>query len=153
MTGRNPGLCTMFPVPRYFFTNMSYPNVPNQFDLLDRTEDLHASQCLPQCILRFGWKWISILSWILWTRFLIPGTNPNTTGLPVRTAAPDRPPWQQPPLAVLKAVRHGSPKQVVSPRHSMYAIYAYIDPSNHPNVGIYTIHGASGSGESDTSNA
>ena len=26
----------------------------------------------------------------------------------------------------------------------MYAIYAYIDPSNHPNVGIYGIHGASG---------
>ena len=23
------------------------------------------------------------------------------------------------------------------PRHSMYVIYAYIDPSNHPNVGIY----------------
>ena len=30
------------------------------------------------------------------------------------------------------------------PRHSMYAIYAYIDPSNHPNVGKYTIHGVSG---------
>ena len=30
------------------------------------------------------------------------------------------------------------------PIHSMYAIYAYIDPSNHPNVGIYGIHGASG---------
>ena len=30
------------------------------------------------------------------------------------------------------------------PIHSMYAIYAYIDPSNHPNVGIYTIHGAFG---------
>ena len=26
----------------------------------------------------------------------------------------------------------------------MYAIYAYIDPPNHPNVGIYGIHGASG---------
>ena len=26
----------------------------------------------------------------------------------------------------------------------MYAIYAYIDPPNHPNVGIYSIHGASG---------
>ena len=26
----------------------------------------------------------------------------------------------------------------------MYAIYAYIDPSNHPNVGIYGIHGVSG---------
>ena len=23
------------------------------------------------------------------------------------------------------------------PRHSMYAIYPYIDPPNHPNVGIY----------------
>ena len=23
------------------------------------------------------------------------------------------------------------------PRHSMYAIYAYINPPNHPNVGIY----------------
>ena len=30
------------------------------------------------------------------------------------------------------------------PRHSMYAIYTYIDPSNHPNVGIYGIHGVSG---------
>ena len=30
------------------------------------------------------------------------------------------------------------------PRHSMYAIYAYIDPQNHPNVGIYGIHGVSG---------
>ena len=28
----------------------------------------------------------------------------------------------------------------------MYAIYAYIDPSNHPNVGIYGIHGVSGIG-------
>ena len=26
----------------------------------------------------------------------------------------------------------------------MYAIYAYIDPSNHPNVGIYGIHGVFG---------
>ena len=26
----------------------------------------------------------------------------------------------------------------------MYGIYAYIDPQNHPNVGIYTIHGVSG---------
>ena len=26
----------------------------------------------------------------------------------------------------------------------MYAIYAYIDPQNHPNVGIYGIHGVSG---------
>ena len=26
----------------------------------------------------------------------------------------------------------------------MYAIYAYIDPQNHPNVGKYTIHGVSG---------
>ena len=25
----------------------------------------------------------------------------------------------------------------INPRHSMYAIYAYIDPRNHPNVGIY----------------
>ena len=30
------------------------------------------------------------------------------------------------------------------PRHSMYTIYAYIDPQNHPNVGIYGIHGVSG---------
>ena len=30
------------------------------------------------------------------------------------------------------------------PKHSMYAIYAYIDPSNHSNVGIYGIHGVSG---------
>ena len=26
----------------------------------------------------------------------------------------------------------------------MYAIYAYIDPPNHPNVGIYGIHGVFG---------
>ena len=26
----------------------------------------------------------------------------------------------------------------------MYAIYAYIDPPNHPNVGIYDIYGVSG---------
>ena len=26
----------------------------------------------------------------------------------------------------------------------MYVIYAYIDPPNHPNVGKYGIHGASG---------
>ena len=26
----------------------------------------------------------------------------------------------------------------------MYAIYVYIDPPNHPNVGIYGIHGVSG---------
>ena len=26
----------------------------------------------------------------------------------------------------------------------MYAIYTYIDPSNHPNVGIYGIHGVFG---------
>ena len=26
----------------------------------------------------------------------------------------------------------------------MYAIYAYIDPPNHPNVGKYTIHEVSG---------
>ena len=34
----------------------------------------------------------------------------------------------------------------ISPRHSMYAIYAYIDPPNHPNVGKYAIHGVSGNG-------
>ena len=28
----------------------------------------------------------------------------------------------------------------------MYAIYAYIDPPNHPNLGIYAIHGVSGIG-------
>ena len=28
----------------------------------------------------------------------------------------------------------------------MYAIYAYIDPPNHPNVSIYGIHGVSGFG-------
>ena len=26
----------------------------------------------------------------------------------------------------------------------MYAIYAYIDPQTHPNVGIYGIHGVYG---------
>ena len=26
----------------------------------------------------------------------------------------------------------------------MYAVYAYIDPSNHPSVGIYGIHGLHG---------
>ena len=26
----------------------------------------------------------------------------------------------------------------------MFVIYAYIDPSNHPNVGKYAIHGVSG---------
>ena len=36
----------------------------------------------------------------------------------------------------------------IMPRHSMYAIYAYIDPPNHPNVGIYGIHGAFGIGRS-----
>ena len=36
------------------------------------------------------------------------------------------------------------------PRHSMYAIYAYIDPQNHPNVGKYTIHGVSGICQSQT---
>ena len=30
------------------------------------------------------------------------------------------------------------------PKRSMYAIYGYIDPPNHPNVGIYGIHGESG---------
>ena len=34
--------------------------------------------------------------------------------------------------------------QTSFPIHSMYGIYAYIDPPNHPNVGIYGIHGASG---------
>ena len=28
----------------------------------------------------------------------------------------------------------------------MFVIYAYIDPSNHPSVGIHGIHGVSGSG-------
>ena len=37
----------------------------------------------------------------------------------------------------------GSSKRIF-PRRSMYAIYAYIDPSNHPNVGKYDIHGVSG---------
>ena len=32
------------------------------------------------------------------------------------------------------------------PRHSMYAIYAYIDPPNHANVGTYGIHGVPGIG-------
>ena len=31
-----------------------------------------------------------------------------------------------------------------NPRHFMYAICAYIDPANHPDVGIYGIHGVSG---------
>ena len=39
-------------------------------------------------------------------------------------------------------VRRGS--VCSNPIHSMYGIYAYIDPPNHPNVGIYGIHGASG---------
>ena len=30
------------------------------------------------------------------------------------------------------------------PKHSMYAIHADIDPSNHPNVGKYDIHGVFG---------
>ena len=34
--------------------------------------------------------------------------------------------------------------RLTKPRHSMYAIYAHIDPQNHSNVGIYGIHGASG---------
>ena len=32
----------------------------------------------------------------------------------------------------------------IIPIDSMYGIYAYIDPLNRPNVGIYGIHGASG---------
>ena len=43
----------------------------------------------------------------------------------------------------------GSPMSVPwivfgNPKHSMYAIYAHIDPPNHPNVGKYGIHGVSG---------
>ena len=36
--------------------------------------------------------------------------------------------------------------RIIYPIHSMYAIYAYISPPNHPNVGIYIygIHGVSG---------
>ena len=30
------------------------------------------------------------------------------------------------------------------PRYSMYGIFTYIYPKNHPNVGKYTIHGVSG---------
>ena len=30
------------------------------------------------------------------------------------------------------------------PRCSMYGIFRYIYPKNHPNVGKYSIHGASG---------
>ena len=38
-----------------------------------------------------------------------------------------------------------SPKCFFSgPRRSMYAVYAYIDPPNHPNVGKYGIHGVPG---------
>ena len=33
---------------------------------------------------------------------------------------------------------------IYRPIHSMYAIYAYIDSPNHPNVGIYGTHGAFG---------
>ena len=33
---------------------------------------------------------------------------------------------------------------IIIPRHSMYAIYTYIDPQNHPNVGKYAKHGVSG---------
>ena len=36
------------------------------------------------------------------------------------------------------------PKGLNIPRHSMHAIYAYIDPQNSRNVGIYGIHGVSG---------
>ena len=32
------------------------------------------------------------------------------------------------------------------PRCSMYGIFSYIYPKNHPNVGKYSIHGASGMG-------
>ena len=43
-----------------------------------------------------------------------------------------------------------SDSHCLEPRHSMYAIYAHIDPSNHPNVYIYIYiyiwqsHGVSG---------
>ena len=36
------------------------------------------------------------------------------------------------------------PKQHITQTLHGTAIYAYIDPSNHPNVGIYGIHGVSG---------
>ena len=35
----------------------------------------------------------------------------------------------------------------------MYGIYAYIDPPNHPNVGIYDIHGAFGHCQTSKSHA
>ena len=41
----------------------------------------------------------------------------------------------------------------IYPRHSMYAIYAYIDPQNHPNVSIYGIHGVFGYGMGELNTA
>ena len=38
---------------------------------------------------------------------------------------------------VLKVLTHQARVEVYIPRRSMYAIYAYIDPPNYPNVGIY----------------
>ena len=42
---------------------------------------------------------------------------------------------------------------VISPTFSMYGIFTYICPNNHPNVGKYTIHGAYGSVKSYNCNA
>ena len=49
-------------------------------------------------------------------------------------------------IEVLRDSAGGEHHPIPFPRHSMYAIYAYIDPPNHPNVGIYGIHGVSGFG-------
>ena len=48
------------------------------------------------------------------------------------------------PLQSSQSMHVGILYNTVYPRHCMYAIYAYIDPPNHPNVGIYDIHGVSG---------
>ena len=34
-------------------------------------------------------------------------------------------------------MRHATTMLYIHPRHSMYAIYAYIDPQNHPNVRMH----------------
>ena len=41
------------------------------------------------------------------------------------------------------------PQMAFYPRCSMYGIFTYIYPKNNPNVGKYSIHGASGHGEDE----
>ena len=36
------------------------------------------------------------------------------------------------------------PRDSLYPKHSMYGICTYIETQNHPNVGVYGIHGVSG---------